>query len=60
MQKDEIDVRRPASLVEGAWAVIGSLMLIFLVAYVVAAAGWNPSGEPPTGSELWSTWQMIQ
>lgn len=61
MQRPTIDLRSPASLVEGACAVIGGLMLVVLIALAMATAEWNPSGEAPLqGSELWTMWQMIQ
>ena len=59
MQKPTIALRSPASLVEGACAAIGGLLLVVLIA--MAAMGWNPSGEaPPEGSELFTMWQTIQ
>ena len=49
-----------APLLQSACAVIGSLLLVGVLAYAMASAGLDLAGELPPGSELWANWQTFR
>jgi hypothetical protein len=49
-----------APLLQSACAVIGSLLLVGVLAYAMASAGLDFAGELPPGSELWANWQTFR
>lgn len=49
-----------APVLQSACAVIGSLLLVGVLAYAMASAGLDLAGELPPGSDLWANWQTIR
>ena len=43
----------------GAWATIGLILVVWIVAYAFAVNGWNIAGDRPHEADIATGWQEL-